>query len=53
MSFPHSLIRYAELPAFFRAVGSDSLTENQQALPVFWKCLLLLVGRQGLEPWTR
>ena len=36
-----------------RSPTRQLLIENQQALPVFWKCLLSLVGRQGLEPWTR
>jgi hypothetical protein len=31
----------------------NPLTKNQRALPVFWKRPLSLVGRQGLEPWTR
>ena len=26
---------------------------RERALPVFWKRPSMLVGRQGLEPWTR
>ena len=52
-AFPHSLTRQRARPHVYWAFEVALLTENQRALPVFWKCPLLLVGRQGLEPWTR
>ena len=51
--FPPGLIRRADFPEFCGPTSLDLLTENQRALPVFWKRPLSLVGRQGLEPWTR
>jgi len=35
---PPGLIRCADFPEFRGPTSLDLLTENQRALPVFWKC---------------
>jgi len=51
--FPPSVDPLRRIARVLRAAGSNLLTENQRALPVFWKRPLSMVGRHGLEPWTR
>jgi hypothetical protein len=52
-SFAPLSIRRCRFPGFCGSPTLNPLIENQRALPVFWKCPSVLVGRQGLEPWTR
>jgi len=51
--FPPLRIRRADFLGFRRSLNSELLTESKRALPMLRKRPLSLVGRHGLEPWTR
>jgi hypothetical protein len=36
-----------------KSLGTNCAPKANRALPVVWKRPIRLVGRQGLEPWTR
>lgn len=52
-------VGYVELPEHTGVAGAlvckhaDLVTSANRALPMFWKRPIVLVGRHGLEPWTR